>query len=96
MLEKDDYAKEELVAEFGAVFLSAWAGIMWYNNKNHAAYLKGWNSAIKEAQNDNKFLMRAASLAQQATDYILNLNAEGEPAFLAELAKINPEKEEKK
>ena len=25
MLEKDDYAKEELVAEFGAVFLSAWA-----------------------------------------------------------------------
>ena len=92
----DDYAKEELVAEFGAVFLSAWAGIMWYNNKNHAAYLKGWNSAIKEAQNDNKFLMRAASLAQQATDYILNLNAEGEPAFLAELAKINPEKEEKK
>ena len=33
MLEKDDYAKEELVAEFGAVFLSAWAGIMWYNNK---------------------------------------------------------------
>ena len=96
MLEKDDYAKEELVAEFGAVFLSAWAGIMWYNNKNHAAYLKGWNSAIKEAQNDNKFLMRAASLAQQATDYILNLNAKGEPAFLAELAKINPEKEEKK
>lgn len=92
----DDYAKEELVAEFGAIFLSAWAGIMWYNNKNHAAYLKGWNSAIKEAQNDNKFLMRAASLAQQATDYILNLNAEGEPAFLAELAKINPEKEEKK
>ena len=92
----DDYAKEELVAEFGAVFLSAWAGIMWYNNKNHAAYLKGWNSAIKEAQNDNKFLMRAASLAQQATDYILNLNAKGEPAFLAELAKINPEKEEKK
>ena len=85
MLEKDDYAKEELVAEFGAVFLSAWAGIMWYNNKNHAAYLKGWNSAIKEAQNDNKFLMRAASLAQQATDYILNLNPAGEPAFLKKL-----------
>ena len=85
MLEKDDYAKEELVAEFGAVFLSAWAGIMWYNNKNHAAYLKGWNSAIKEAQNDNKFLMRAASLAQQATDYILNLNPAGQPAFLKKL-----------
>ena len=85
MLEKDDYAKEELVAEFGAVFLSAWAGIMWYNNKNHAAYLKGWNSAIKEAQNDNKFLMRAASLAQQATDYILALDKDGNPAFLKKL-----------
>ena len=85
MLEKDDYAKEELVAEFGAVFLSAWAGIMWYNNKNHAAYLKGWNSAIKEAKNDNKFLMRAASLAQQATDYILALDKDGNPSFLKKL-----------
>ena len=85
MLEKDDYAKEELVAEFGAVFLSAWAGIMWYNNKNHAAYLKGWNSAIKESKNDNKFLMRAASLAQQATDYILALDKDGNPAFLKKL-----------
>ena len=85
MLEKDDYAKEELVAEFGAVFLSAWAGIMWYNNKNHAAYLKGWNSAIKETKNDNKFLMRAASLAQQATDYILTLDKDGNPAFLKKL-----------
>ena len=85
MLEKDDYAKEELVAEFGAVFLSAWAGIMWYNNKNHAAYLKGWNSAIKESQKDNKFLMRAASLAQQATDYILALDKDGNPAFIKKL-----------
>ena len=85
------YAKEELVAEFGAVFLSAWAGIMWYNNKNHAAYLKGWNSAIKEAENDNKFLMKAASLAQAATDYILNLDATGQPAFLSKYEKTKPE-----
>ena len=97
MLEKDDYAKEELVAEFGAVFLSAWAGIMWYNNKNHAAYLKGWDSAIKEAKNDNKFLMRAASLAQQATDYILALDKDGNPAFLKKLQnKKAPKKENKK
>ena len=85
MLEKEDYAKEELVAEFGAVFLSAWAGIMWYTNKNHAAYLKSWNSAIKEAENDNKFLMKAAAAAQKATDYILNLDANGQPAFLKKL-----------
>ena len=96
MLEKDDYAKEELVAEFGAVFLSAWAGIMWYNNKNHAAYLKGWNSAIKEAENDNKFLMKAASLAQAATDYILNLNPAGLPAFLSKYEKLNKKAEKPK
>ncbi len=96
MLEKDDYAKEELVAEFGAVFLSAWAGIMWYNNKNHAAYLKGWNSAIKEAENDNKFLMKAASLAQAATDYILNLNPAGLPAFLSKYEKLNKKAEKNK
>lgn len=96
MLEKEDYAKEELVAEFGAVFLSAWAGIMWYNNKNHAAYLKSWNSAIKEAENDNKFLMKAASLAQAATDYILNLNAAGQPAFLSKYEKTNKKVEKPK
>ena len=96
MLEKEDYAKEELVAEFGAVFLSAWAGIMWYNNKNHAAYLKGWNSAIKEAENDNKFLMKAASLAQAATDYILNLDAAGQPAFLSKYEKPNKAEKPKK
>ena len=90
------YAKEELVAEFGAVFLSAWAGIMWYNNKNHAAYLKGWNSAIKEAENDNKFLMKAASLAQAATDYILNLDAAGQPAFLSKYEKPNKAEKTKK
>ena len=90
------YAKEELVAEFGAVFLSAWAGIMWYNNKNHAVYLKNWNSAIKEAENDNKFLMKAASLAQAATDYILNLDAAGQPAFLSKYEKPNKAEKPKK
>ena len=96
MLEKEDYAKEELVAEFGAVFLSAWAGIMWYTNKNHAVYLKNWNSAIKEAENDNKFLMKAASLAQQATDYILNLDAAGQPAFFSKYEKLNKKAEKPK
>ena len=96
MLEKEDYAKEELVAEFGAVFLSAWAGIMWYTNKNHAVYLKNWNSAIKEAENDNKFLMKAASLAQAATDYILNLDAAGQPAFLSKYEKTNKKAEKTK
>ncbi|WP_454975697.1 zincin-like metallopeptidase domain-containing protein [Capnocytophaga bilenii] len=89
------YAKEELVAEFGAVFLSAWAGILWYNNKNHAAYLKGWNNVIEEAENDSKFIMRAAAAAQKATDYILNLDANGQPAFLSQYEKPKKKEEPK-
>ena len=96
MLEKEDYAKEELVAEFGAVFLSAWAGILWYNNKNHAAYLKSWNNAIKEAENDSKFIMRAAAAAQKATDHILNLDANGQPAFLSQYEKPKKKAEKTK
>ena len=96
MLEKGDYAKEELVAEFGAVFLSAWAGILWYNNKNHAAYLKGWNNVIEEAENDSKFIMQAAAAAQKATDYILNLDANGQPAFLSQYEKPKKKSEKNK
>ena len=89
------YAKEELVAEFGAVFLSAWAGILWYNNKNHAAYLKGWNNVIEEAENDSKFIMQAAAAAQKATDHILNLDANGQPAFLSQYEKSKKKEEPK-
>jgi len=80
------YAKEELIAEFGAVFLSAHAGIMWRTNTNHAAYLKNWNSALTHLENDNRFFMRAASAAQKATDFILNLNEDGIPAYQKKLA----------
>ena len=90
------YAKEELVAEFGAVFLSAWAGILWYNNKNHAAYLKGWNNVIEEAENDSKFIMQAAAAAQKATDHILNLDANGQPAFLSQYEKPKKKAEKTK
>ena len=93
--KSEAYAKEELTAEMGAVFLSAWAGILWYNNKNHAAYLKSWNNAIKEAENDSKFIMQAAAAAQKATDYILNLDANGQPAFLYKYEKPKKKEEPK-
>ncbi|MBE7690671.1 ArdC family protein [Tenacibaculum piscium] len=83
-----EYAKEELIAEFGAVFLSAQAGIIWHTNKNHAEYLKGWSSMLKIAKEDNKFLMRGASAAQKASDFVLNLDANNVPAFHKELGKI--------
>ncbi|MBE7648330.1 ArdC family protein [Tenacibaculum finnmarkense] len=83
-----EYAKEELIAEFGAVFLSAQSGIIWHSNKNHAEYLKNWQSVLKIAKDDNKFLMRGASAAQKASDFVLNLDANNVPAFHKELGEI--------
>ncbi|PKH52415.1 hypothetical protein CXF68_17710 [Tenacibaculum sp. Bg11-29] len=81
------YAKEELVAEFGAIFLSAEAGIMWRNNSNHAEYIKNWESALKYLKDDNKLLFRASSQAQKATDFILQRDENGVPKYLHGLLK---------
>ena len=60
-----EYAFEELVAEFGACFLSTLHG---YETKTQsAAYLRGWAKACKE---NPEMLPRAASLAQKAVTLI--------------------------
>lgn len=88
------YAKEELIAEWGATYLSAEAGIMWFTNKNHAEYLKNWNRVLTIAEDDNRFIMRAASAAQKAADYVLARGNEGEPAYLKDIAKaVKPRKQ---
>lgn len=76
------YAFEELIAELNAVFVSAEAGFLWHTNKNHAAYIKGWNTALTHIKDDNRFVMRAATQAQKATDFILQPDAEGNPLYL--------------
>lgn len=81
-----EYAFEELIAEFGSVYLSAQAGIMWKTSRSHAEYLKNWAIVLEETEKDNKFMMRASAAAQKAADYILALNSEGEPAFWKDLA----------
>jgi antirestriction protein ArdC len=63
----ETYSKEELVAEFGAAFLCAHAGIETTVN-NSAAYIKGW---LRKLQSDPKLAIIAASQGQKATDYIL-------------------------
>ncbi|AUC14373.1 hypothetical protein BTO06_04090 [Tenacibaculum sp. SZ-18] len=92
-MDQEQYAKEELVAEFGAVFLSAEAGIIWRTNKNHAEYLKGWRNALKDIKKDNKLILRASSLAQKATDYILQRDKEGTPLYLKKMKKELSKKE---
>ncbi len=44
--------------------------------ENSAAYIKGWLSKLKE---DKTFLLKAASQAQKAADFIINIKAEQKP-----------------
>ncbi|MBY0485948.1 MAG: ssDNA-binding domain-containing protein [Flavobacteriaceae bacterium] len=80
-----NYAFEELVAEFGATFLSAEAGIIWHTNANHAAYLKSWNSALTHIKEDTKFIFRASSLAQKLSDYVLQFDGKGNPLYFKDI-----------
>ncbi|MFE3847141.1 zincin-like metallopeptidase domain-containing protein [Flavobacterium sp. LB3P45] len=89
-----EYAFEELIAEFGSVFLSAQAGIMFFTNKNHAGYLKGWNeSLLTVLENDNRFLMKASSQAQKLADFVLQPDANGNFKFMKD---VNTESKAKK
>ncbi len=63
-----EYSKEELIAEFGASFLCAEAGIVQPVIENAAAYIDGW---AKVFQKDRKIIIHAAAAAQKAADYIL-------------------------
>ncbi|GFO61242.1 DNA primase [Geomonas silvestris] len=64
-----EYSKEELVAEMGATFLCAHAGIEQPIIENSAAYIQGW---LRNLKNDKTLLVHAAAQAQKASDYILN------------------------
>lgn len=63
----DHYSKEELIAEVGAGFLCAMAGIENKTLDNSASYLNAWIKILKE---DHRIIVSAASHAQKAVDYI--------------------------
>jgi antirestriction protein ArdC len=63
------YSKEELVAEMGAAFLCAIAGIAnEHTDRNTTAYIQNWISKLEE---DNRLIVHAAANAQRAADCIL-------------------------
>lgn len=62
------YAREELVAEMGAAFLSGHAGIVERTLDNSAAYIQSWLARLKE---DKRLIVQAAAAAQKAADFIL-------------------------
>lgn len=61
-----DYGREELVAEMAGAFLCASLGIV--PTVRHSDYLGSWLSIIRE---DNRAIVRAASAASKAADYLL-------------------------
>lgn len=64
------YAEEELVAEMGAAFLCAHAGINGGEVENSAAYLQGWIAALK-TKDARGWIVKAAGEAQRAAAYVL-------------------------
>jgi antirestriction protein ArdC len=64
----EKYSFEELVAEFGAAFLCGFAGIQNADTDAlQASYIEGWARVFRQ---DSRVLVRAASAAQRAADYI--------------------------
>ena len=61
-----DYGREELVAEMAGAFICAALGIV--PSVRHADYIGSWLQIIRE---DNRAILRAASAASKAAEYIL-------------------------
>lgn len=65
-----DYSKEELIAEMGAAFLAAAAGISPQTIEQSAAYIDGWRRKLK---GDKKLVIQASGAGQRASDRILGV-----------------------
>lgn len=71
----EGYAREELVAEIGSAFLAADLGLYLEPREDHATYLASWLQILK---NDKRAVFVAASFAQKATDFLLQLQSAGQ------------------
>jgi antirestriction protein ArdC len=67
------YAQEELVAEMTAAFTCAALGIV--PTVRHADYIGSWLEVLRE---DNRAIVRTASAASKAADYLLAFAPDGE------------------
>ncbi len=69
-VDKATYAKEELVAEIGAHFVASILGIDTVTREDHMSYIKSWLGALRD---DKRLIVRAASQASAACDYLMDL-----------------------
>ncbi|WP_457588949.1 ArdC family protein [Ensifer canadensis] len=66
----EGYAREELVAELGSVFLAADLGLAIEPRDDHAAYIASWLKALK---NDKRLVFQMAAHAERAVAYLHRL-----------------------
>ncbi|QSY98032.1 DUF1738 domain-containing protein (plasmid) [Rhizobium bangladeshense] len=73
--DRSERAREELIAELGAVFLAADLGIVpeMEPRSDHASYLASWLAVLK---NDKRFIVQAAAQAQRSVAYLHDLQPE--------------------
>lgn len=64
----EEYSQEELVAEIGASMLTGLVGFVDVIFDNSAAYIQSW---LRKLKDDKTLIVKAASQAQKAVDYIL-------------------------
>jgi antirestriction protein ArdC len=76
-----DYAREELVAEMATAFVCASLGII--PTVRHADYIGNWLQVLKE---DARAIVKAASLASKACDFILAFKVEAQSSSELEQA----------
>jgi antirestriction protein ArdC len=79
------YAQEELVAEMGAAFLCASLGIV--PTVRHADYIGSWLDVLRE---DKRAIIRAASGASKAADYLLAFRSDRTHAPCKEAESVRP------
>jgi antirestriction protein ArdC len=79
----EGYAREELVAELGAAFLSADLGLHLEDREDHAAYIGSW---VRILRNDSRAIFSAAAHAQRAVDYLHGLQPVAQTADASEAA----------
>jgi antirestriction protein ArdC len=75
--DRSERAREELIAELGAVFLAADLGIVpeLEPRADHASYLASWLSVLK---NDKRCIVQAAAQAQRAVAFLHDLQPEAQ------------------
>ena len=75
------------MAEMGAAYLCGICGIENATIDNSAAYIQSW---LRKLKDDNKFILKAASYAQLAADYMMG----ADPHTTSETVVLPDEKSE--